>query len=123
MAKNYYEILGVSKTATQDEIKSAYRKLARQYHPDLHPNDEECAKKFKEINEANETLSDAEKRKQYDFTLEHPEAANGGFGGAGGFFAVTFLIYFFNLDMKFLSSCVEPILLRHYDRIPRKHYI
>ena len=85
MAKNYYEILGVSKTATQDEIKSAYRKLARQYHPDLHPNDEECAKKFKEINEANETLSDPEKRKQYDFTLEHPEAANGGFGGAGGF--------------------------------------
>ena len=60
MAKNYYEILGVSKTATQDEIKSAYRKLARQYHPDLHPNDEECAKKFKEINEANETLSDPE---------------------------------------------------------------
>lgn len=45
------------------------------------------------------------------------------FAGAGGFFAVTFLIYFFNLDMKFLSSCVEPILLRHYDRIPRKHYI
>ena len=44
-------------------------------------------------------------------------------GGAGGFFAVTFLIYFLNLDMKFLSSCVEPILLRHYDRIPRKHYI
>ena len=87
MAKNYYEILGVSKTATQDEIKSAYRKLARQYHPDLHPNDEECAKKFKEVNEANETLSDPEKRKQYDFQLEHPEAAGGfgGFGGQGGF--------------------------------------
>ncbi len=84
MAKNYYEILGVSKTATQDEIKTAYRKLARQYHPDLHPNDEEAAKKFKEINEANETLSDPEKRKQYDFQLEHPEAANGGFGGFGG---------------------------------------
>ena len=45
------------------------------------------------------------------------------FAGAGGFFAVTLLIYFFNLDMKYLSSCVEPILLRHYDRIPRKHYI
>ncbi|MDO4361888.1 MAG: hypothetical protein Q4C32_04965 [Eubacteriales bacterium] len=44
-------------------------------------------------------------------------------GGAGGFFAVTFLIYFFNLDMKFLSACVEPILLRHYDKIPRKHYL
>ena len=50
MAKNYYEILGVDKKASQDDIKSAYRKLARQYHPDLHPNDEECAKKFKEIN-------------------------------------------------------------------------
>lgn len=87
MAKNYYEILGVSKTATADEIKTAYRKLARQYHPDLHPNDEECAKKFKEVNEANETLSDPEKRKQYDFQLEHPEAAGGfgGFGGQGGF--------------------------------------
>ena len=44
-------------------------------------------------------------------------------GGAGGFFAVTFLIYFFNLDMKFLSSCVEPILLRHYDRIPRNQHL
>lgn len=45
------------------------------------------------------------------------------FGGAGGFFAVTFLIYFFNLDMKFLSTFVEPILLKHYDKIPRKHYV
>ncbi|MDD7214861.1 MAG: molecular chaperone DnaJ [Clostridia bacterium] len=89
MAKNYYEILGVSKTATPDEIKSAYRKLARQYHPDLHPNDEECAKKFKEVNEANETLSDPEKRKQYDFELEHPGATSGfgGFGGGSGGFS------------------------------------
>ena len=84
--KNYYDILGVSKTASQDEIKSAYRKLARQYHPDLHPNDEACATKFKEINEANETLSDPDKRKKYDFELEHPEQAGfGGFGGDGGF--------------------------------------
>ena len=91
MAKNYYEVLGVSKTATQAEIKDQYRKLARQYHPDLHPNDEEAAKKFKEINEANEVLSDPEKRKKYDYELEHPEAANfngfsgGGFGDFGGF--------------------------------------
>ena len=79
--KNYYEILGVSKTASADEIKSAYRKLAKQYHPDLHPGDAVAAEKFKEINEANETLSDAQKRKQYDFELEHPGMGSGGFGG------------------------------------------
>ena len=56
--KNYYEILGVSKDASEDEIKAAYRKLAKQYHPDLHPGDAQAAEKFKEINEANETLSD-----------------------------------------------------------------
>ena len=86
MAKNHYETLGVKKDATQDEIRMAYRKLARQYHPDLHPNDENCANKFKEINEANEVLSDPEKRKQYDFEQEHPNAGGfGGFGGQGGF--------------------------------------
>ena len=62
MAKNHYETLGVDKKATQDEIRTAYRKLARQYHPDLHPNDENCANKFKEINEANEVLSDPQKK-------------------------------------------------------------
>ena len=94
-AKNYYEILGVSKTASQDEIKSAYRKLVKQYHPDLHPNDPACAEKIKEINEANEVLSDEKRRKQYDFELEHPNmggfggfsggSAGGGFSGFGGF--------------------------------------
>ena len=85
MAKNYYEVLGVDKKASQDDIKAAYRKLARQYHPDLHPNDEECAKKFKEINEANEVLSDPQKRQQYDMELEHPGMGSGNFGGFGGF--------------------------------------
>lgn len=85
--KNYYEILGVSKTATQDEIKSAYRKLAKQYHPDFHPGDKAAAEKFKEINEANAVLSDEAKRKQYDFELEHPGMGGGGgnpFGDFGG---------------------------------------
>src|ERR1700743_863424 len=63
---DYYNILGVSKTATQDEIRSAYRKLARKHHPDLNPNDKEANKRFQQINEANEVLSDPEKRKKYD---------------------------------------------------------
>ncbi len=63
---DYYKVLGVNKTATQDEIKAAYRKLARKLHPDLNPNDKEANKKFQQINEANEVLSDAEKRKKYD---------------------------------------------------------
>ncbi len=95
---NYYEILGVDKNATQSDIKSAYRKLVKQYHPDLHPGDETCAAKFKEINEANETLSDPEKRKKYDFELEHPNMGfngfegfgQGGFSGFGDFFSDIF---------------------------------
>src|SRR6201999_870144 len=63
---DYYKVLGVGKTATADEIKSAYRKLARKHHPDLNPNDKEANKKFQQINEANEVLSDPEKRKKYD---------------------------------------------------------
>jgi curved DNA-binding protein len=63
---DYYKVLGVSKTATQDEIRSTYRKLARKHHPDLNPNDKEANKKFQQINEANEVLSDPEKRKKYD---------------------------------------------------------
>jgi len=63
---DYYKVLGVNKNATADEIKSAYRKLARKHHPDLNPNDKEANKKFQHINEANEVLSDPEKRKKYD---------------------------------------------------------
>jgi len=63
---DYYKILGVAKTATDKEIKKAYRKLARKYHPDVNPDDETAKKKFQEINEANEVLSDSENRKKYD---------------------------------------------------------
>ena len=63
---DYYKLLGLDKTATSKDIKSAYRKLARKYHPDLNPNDKNAKKKFQEINEANEVLSDPEKRKKYD---------------------------------------------------------
>ena len=63
---DYYNILGVSKDASQEDIKKAYKKLARKYHPDLNPNDPEAQRKFQEINEANEVLSDPDKRKKYD---------------------------------------------------------
>jgi curved DNA-binding protein len=63
---DYYKILGLDKNASQEDIRKAYRKLARKYHPDLNPNDKDAHKKFQQINEANEVLSDAEKRKKYD---------------------------------------------------------
>src|SRR5438045_5813363 len=63
---DYYKVLGVDNNATQEDIKKAYRKLARKLHPDLNPNDKEAHKKFQQINEANEVLSDPEKRKKYD---------------------------------------------------------
>ncbi len=63
---DYYQLLGIEKTSSQEDVKKAYRKLARKYHPDLNPNDNEAEKKFKEINEAHEVLSNPENRKKYD---------------------------------------------------------
>ncbi len=84
--KNYYEILGVNKDASDEEIRAAYKKLVKQYHPDLHPNDKLAAEKFKEINEANEVLSDKQKRAAYDYEQAHPGMGGmGGMGGAEGF--------------------------------------
>lgn len=91
---DYYKVLGLSKSATQAKIKKAYRKLARKLHPDLNPNDKEAQQKFQQINEANEVLSDPEKRKKYDEygkDWQHADAfeqarqqqqrGGGGFGG------------------------------------------
>ena len=64
--RDYYEVLGLKKGASEDEIKKAFKSMARKYHPDLHPDDKEAAEKFKEINEAYEVLSDSEKRARYD---------------------------------------------------------
>lgn len=81
MARDLYEVLGVSRDASDDDIKKAYRKLARKYHPDRNPDDPSAEERFKEISHAHDVLSDPEKRKQYDNPMFGPEGA----GGAAGF--------------------------------------
>src|ERR1700678_3916087 len=90
--KDYYSTLGVKKTATPEEIRKAFRKLARKYHPDVNPNDKKSEEKFKEISEANDVLSEEKKRKIYDqlgFYSDNIDpaaaeaAARGGYGGGG----------------------------------------
>ena len=84
--RDYYEVMGVPKNASEDEIKKAYRKLAKQYHPDLNPNDKVAETRFKEVNEAYETLSDPQKRRMYD---QFGHAGPQGFGGnpGGGYYS------------------------------------
>ena len=85
--RDYYEVLGIGKNATDAEIKSAYRKLAKKYHPDLNPGDKDAEEKFKEVNEANDVLSDPNKRKRYDqfgFAGVDPNYGAGQPGGGYG---------------------------------------
>src|SRR5581483_9655285 len=94
--RDYYEILGVARSAKEEEIKKAYRKLARKYHPDLNPNNKQSEEKFKEIQEAYEVLGDTEKRKKYDQLganwkngADFTPPPNWGGGGPGGGFQGT----------------------------------
>ena len=87
--RDYYEVLGVAKNAGEEDLKKAYRKQAKKYHPDLNPGDKEAEAKFKEVNEAYEVLSDKEKRARYDqfgfAGVDPSDSAGAGGPGAGGF--------------------------------------
>ena len=123
--RDYYEVLGVSKTATDAEIKKAYRKLAMKYHPDYNPGDKEAEEKFKEINEANEVLSDPKKRQLYDqygFAGVDPNYAAqngggpGGFGGFSGLAATALTLAIFSATSLAAASAV--LAARAVRRIP-----
>ncbi|MBK8021593.1 MAG: J domain-containing protein [Chloroflexi bacterium] len=103
MAKDYYQTLGVAKTATEKEVKQAFRRLAKQYHPDTHPDDPKAEARFKEVNEAYEVLSNKEKRANYDrFGTANPQAGGWSPSGAGGQYTT-------NVDLGDLSDLFSSV--------------
>ena len=126
--KDYYRVLGVAETASADEIKKAYRRLAKQYHPDANPNNNDAAERFKEIGEAYGVLSDADKRKQYDAVRKNPFAGFGrpGAGPApGGGTGASAGIHFEDLgglgDIGGISDLFESIFQRGKKKPDRKN--
>src|SRR5947209_19384207 len=112
--QDYYQILGVSETATTDEIKKAFRRLAKQYHPDRNPNKPLAAERFKEINEAHDVLSDPEKRKKYDQLRRYGAFAGAGTGrrqGGGGAPSSAICRRGFLLCLHALSGCRAVLFL------------
>ena len=124
MAKrDYYDVLGVNKTASPDELKSAYRKLAVKYHPDKNPGDKAAEDKFKEASEAYNILSDKSKKENYDnFGHAAFENGGGGQGGFGGFSGADFSDIF--EELKIITIC-EPLSarVRSYDLIKQSFAI
>ena len=102
--RDYYEVLGVDKSADDATLKKAYRQLAKKYHPDVNPGDKEAEAKFKEATEAYSVLSDPDKRRQYD-QFGHAAFENGGGGGAGGFVVISFISHDFFLFLTSSFCC------------------
>ena len=123
--RDYYEVLGVDKSASAEDIKKAYRQLAKKYHPDLNPGNKEAEEKFKEVNEAYEVLSDADKKARYD-QFGHagvdPSYGGGGYGGgfSGGFGDMGDISDIFNSFFEKRSGYSDKYQYQLYGRLLRQ---